>query len=85
MEITLDSKSYTLLFDTDKELHTNRQYLASSNGKVYSRLSLYSYDVGESLPEGGTVVAIIDYSTMNKFVEEEIAKLPKRTRKKKAE
>ncbi|OHX64737.1 hypothetical protein [Flammeovirga pacifica] len=82
MEITVNEKTYVLMFDHQSELIANRQYLASTNGKIYSRLSTFTYDIGEALPEGGKIDQIIAFDQMNKEVEAQIESKPKRRRKK---
>ncbi|ANQ52867.1 hypothetical protein MY04_5536 [Flammeovirga sp. MY04] len=82
MEITINQKNYVLLFDHQSELNANRQYLASTNGKICSRLSTFRYDVGEPLPEGGAIEQIITFEEMNSQIEEILESQPKRRRKK---
>ncbi|MBD0400650.1 hypothetical protein [Flammeovirga sp. EKP202] len=83
MEVLFNSKSYNLRFDHTTDLNSNRQYIASTNGDILSRLSLFKYDVGEPLPEGGRISHIISFDEMGQLVQLELDKLPKRRRKKK--
>lgn len=85
MEVLFNSKNYNLRFDHTTELNSNRQYIASTSGDILSRLSLFNYDVGETLPEGGKISHIISFSEMGELVQVELDKLPKRKRRKKDE